>query len=932
MSARVIDADSEKTGFDPINKREIPRSYVFWLENRIAYLELLLEKHHIEFQPPEAFESSLHQVSSGSQAIRNGRASFGEVNLSESPVSAHHEEKSRSWEREQDEKDKLNKLVDNVGMVSVQGASDPRWLGSASGISFARVVFAAIKSSMSTNSTEKGSVKPSKLLDRQTNGSSMRESFFGLHTRPTMNKAPFPARHLGQKLVSLYFEHANPQIPILHRGEFMALFDRCYEAGSDHCSPRELYILNIVFAIGAGIIFGSSDGDSEFIGEYDRDTTSPSSKKVRLSSQQHQPEEYHASAIVHLESILGSSNPERSEGLGGGLEELQAVLLLASFALLRPVAPGLFYIVGVALRLAIDLGLHFEAGADLDVSDGHERPSTTLEAPSQYHQRSRSVDAREKGRREWMRDLRRRLFWCTYCFDRLICTCVGRPLSLSDNVITTQFPCLLDDNFITKDGILDHNKPKIPSYKYISFHYLRLRLLQSEILQVLQCEQAKKIRSSRFVEQYEFTMGPASTSFMDGFDSFRSWRKDIDRRLWEWKCSAPLQEATGVQFEPKFLELNYWQAVIMLYRQSLTVPETLRNEISPSEDVSSPFVTTAEEKEDEDDIFLKVAEAGQKVLRLYRELHRLRLVNYTYLATHHLFMAGISFLYAIWHSPLVRSRLTIDDVDFTILAATSVLGDLTEKCPPAEACKDAFARMSKATVQMGLSTTGFGSQVRASQSSNANTQHRPSMFDAGEQGDSERNEIGNHISSPSQPSRSRRPPPRFDMDLRDLFPDDMDYDLPSQSLSNSLFTNDFRFGKTSSYPRTRQEDVPLHVPDFQSQYLPSQLNTQINQGFGVGTSVGIQSNSVEGLSQVQQAPYYQGQGFDSNASFPPPSQIDFLGNYNQNAGFDADGEASSAINFDFGMGVDAQHDWNDGNQLDIFDGFFFGSGMGNHGT
>lgn len=34
-----------------------------------------------------------------------------------------------------------------------------------------------------------------------------------------------------------------------------------------------------------------------------------------------------------------------------------------------------------------------------------------------------------------------------------------------------------------------------------------------------------------------------------------------------------------------------------------------------------------------------------------------------------------------------------------------------DKCPPAEACRDAFERMSKATVQMVLSSTGFGQPV-----------------------------------------------------------------------------------------------------------------------------------------------------------------------------------------------------------------------------
>ena len=148
-----------------------------------------------------------------------------------------------------------------------------------------------------------------------------------------------------------------------------------------------------------------------------------------------------------------------------------------------------------------------------------------------------------------------------------------------------------------------------------------------------------------------------SCAFLQPFDTFHAWRKDIDRRLWEWKESAPLQQDTTVQFSVKFLELNYWQAVIMLYRQSLSVPDTLAGEVGPHNDVDSTMTANAYSYEDEDEIFLKVAEAGQRVLKLYRQLHRVHLVNYTYLATVHLFMAGIAFLYSIWHSPTVRSRL-----------------------------------------------------------------------------------------------------------------------------------------------------------------------------------------------------------------------------------------------------------------------------------
>jgi hypothetical protein len=250
------------------------------------------------------------------------------------------------------------------------------------------------------------------------------------------------------------------------------------------------------------------------------------------------------------------------------------------------------------------------------------------------------------------------LWWCVYTFDRLVSTCVGRPFGITDQVITTEFPSLLDDQYITKSGFVEPPSPDEPSYKHVSHHYFRLRLLQSEILQVLQHQQAQAARRSGTNSRNEFMHTSLPSPFLVNFDSnFRLWRKDIDRRLWEWKQSAPYQQDTGVDFKVHFLELNYWQAVIMLYRQSLSVPEPLARELSPTEDVSSPSSIRKEEREDEDDVFLKVAEAGQKVLKLYRQLHRVKLVNYTYLATHHLFMAGISFLYAVWHSATVRSRL-----------------------------------------------------------------------------------------------------------------------------------------------------------------------------------------------------------------------------------------------------------------------------------
>jgi hypothetical protein len=329
----------------------------------------------------------------------------------------------------------------------------------------------------------------------------MRDSFFGPYSKPTISQAPFPDKEVGRRLVEHYFEHANPQMPILHRGEFMKRFDQAYTDGEARVrTPRELYILNMVFAIGSGVFMGNAKDEEEE--EDDEDEVKP--KQTRRGAggrQQSQPEEYHASAIVHLEACLGSStSTDRVNGYGGELEELQTVLLLAGFALLRPVAPGLWYIIGVAVRLALDLGLHYEDGKDIEIGlgglDGVGSDPARL---------PRERISKERGRREWVRDLGRRLWWCTYSFDRLVSSCVGRPVGIADEVITTEFPSLLDDKYITPSGILEPPEERAESsYKHVAYHYFRLRLLQSEILQVLHDQQAHMTRASGSSQRHPY--------------------------------------------------------------------------------------------------------------------------------------------------------------------------------------------------------------------------------------------------------------------------------------------------------------------------------------------------------------------------------------------------------------------------------------------
>ncbi|KAI5306876.1 Fungal specific transcription factor [Ascosphaera pollenicola] len=707
-------------GYDATTKREVPRSYLYFLESRVAYLEQTLADHGIQIRPSTAYEGEDRVVSPSSKSAsdtvipisydsqllhEDKPPSLSAPPLKRKREDAHpHEQSTQVDGNNKTIRPSSEDLVPDIGMASVHGAPDPKHVGSTSGISFANVVFAAVRSSVPPQTDNKSNKESEKVEPPSAGIGTMRDSFFSLQAKLGVKQAALPDRELGDYLAELYFEHENPQLPILHRVDFVDTLDRVYSSDEASLSPKDLYTVFIVLAIGSGVNFGTQNDSRS------SDDESSPLKRRTLQSVPAQPEEYHASAIVYLEKLLHASSS--GDALNGNLDELQAILLLAGFAVLRPVPPGLWYIVGAAMRLAIDLGLHYEDGTGIDSVGGTDmlvRRERMMRNGSLNNRESLKIDTKERGRREWIRDLRRRLFWCCYALDRLVSTCVNRPFAIPDSVITTEFPSLLDDKYITREGIIPAPKGA-PSYKLSALHYVRLRLLQSEIQQVLHHQQAKVARQMGHKTGDDYIHSSLPCPFLVQHSSFHSWRASIMRRLDEWKESAPAPEAIGVRFPVEFLELNYWQTVIMLYRQSLTVPEALAQELNSSGDMPSPSVTSIDHEEDEEEMYCKVAEAGRKVLRIYRQLHRVRLVNYTYLATHTLFTAGVTFLYAIWHSPTVRSRLTLEEVDLTILAATSVLGDLIQKCPPAEACRDAFNRMSETTVRMCLGNSGFGSQ------------------------------------------------------------------------------------------------------------------------------------------------------------------------------------------------------------------------------
>lgn len=187
-------------------------------------------------------------------------------------------------------------------------------LGQSSGISFAKMVLAAIH-------VEKGS---SVLLPEQ-------QSSQGI-APPYSSSASLPPRHVANHLIEVYFQYRTPHLPILTHAQVIEAIDGAYQSlGNDTTFDSEaesnIFVAYMVFAIALVDIPHCGGRSSQSDGCF-------------------------RSALAWVQKVLTYSKSD--------LETLRMVLLLVQFVALSPSQGSLWHLSGFALRLCIDLGLHCE--------------------------------------------------------------------------------------------------------------------------------------------------------------------------------------------------------------------------------------------------------------------------------------------------------------------------------------------------------------------------------------------------------------------------------------------------------------------------------------------------------------------------------------------------------------------------------------------
>lgn len=268
------------------------------------------------------------------------------------------------------------------------------------------------------------------------------------------------------------------------------------------------------------------------------------------------------------------------------------------------------------------------------------------------------------------------------------------------------------------------------------------------------------------------------------------------------------------------------------------------------------------------------------------------------------------------------------------------------KCPPAEACRDAFERMSKATVHMCLSTTGFGSQVDMNR---AQSQTGGSLYpiQARQQTD-QRQRAGPGQSRRTAQTRQARPVPKFDMNLADLFSDsppltdrsraDHPPDGPAFPVqpehADSLTTGFSADGSTRPYAQRtpsmeyflkyENPSSPQPGPQFYYPNSPPPNDSPGNgpQPIAPADGEGQSGMSLDFLDFGSGNPDPQAIDADPNADYNLANMPPLGHNLGQDVGID----------LGFGMAMDFQHDWSENPNCDLLEGYFFGgSGAGASG-
>jgi len=243
------------------------------------------------------------------------------------------------------------------------------------------------------------------------------------------------------------------------------------------------------------------------------------------------------------------------------LDTLRSVLLLAQYVALCPSRGSFWHLTGFALRLCIDIGLHWETEEQTVLMD----PETLQE--------------------------RRSLWYCTYKFDRVLCITLGRPFGIIDESIRVPLPNLVIGNFEhDQSAAFDTHNQEAHN------HLLSISQLESEIKHVLHSQTWQPSLAYPRVD-------------------YPVWLQDIQPRLQYWYDTIPPPDKAhppSIFAHQAYWEVVYSNAIVLLHRPHSIAQHPSMDSIFMTFDASSKLVAS-----------IKVLQRESKIHVQWQSVHEL---------------------------------------------------------------------------------------------------------------------------------------------------------------------------------------------------------------------------------------------------------------------------------------------------------------------
>lgn len=336
------------------------------------------------------------------------KVAYLEIQLSQRDLAA---QQTGDGLHQQDQRSPHNALGEVVEALSLGNFEAPAYVGSSSGFSLALNLGSMVQASVWSEALP-GAAGLGAGANVGSPTSVTSESLGASNRQITIeeivaNSAEPPDDELGTKLLDIYVAQLHQRYPFLDLSDLRKLHSQRLSlrarpiATLSRIERFGIFKLYLVYAIGA-MLLRLTEKKISTSPEVCGKQAGRCPRRDVCSHTDYHIQKFYMAALQHLHAARESRT----------VQNIEAMTLLVIYHLRSASSHGIWYMIGLAMRTAIDLGLHrkdYEKGLD-----------------------TRSIQAR------------RRLFWTVYTLERIIAISLGRPFSIADRQIDVELPC--DDN------------------------------------------------------------------------------------------------------------------------------------------------------------------------------------------------------------------------------------------------------------------------------------------------------------------------------------------------------------------------------------------------------------------------------------------------------------------------------------------------------